>query len=160
MTNQASSEKPGKGPPSGATLVPTRYAYVLGMPAFGGHVSNFLTASGETETAGASTVQAKHAPSVDSDVVKLLLNQNQDDRNRITTLEREVAELRDVVGLKEPEIRSVSRAQAKKEIKAYFEKHDGETVFPSDVAEALTLDYDLVVELIDELETNGQIAKA
>ena len=130
------------------------------MHALGDSVRNFLKTSGETETTGAGTIQVRHAPSVDSDVVKLLLLQNQDDRNRIATIERELAELREVVGLKEPEIRSVSRSQAKKEIKAYFEKNDGETVFPSDVAEALALDYDVVVDLVDELETKGQIAKA
>lgn len=97
---------------------------------------------------------------LDSHVMKLLLTQNRDDRDRIAALEGEVAELRTAVGLEEPEIRSISPVQGKKEIKAYFEKHDGETVFPSDVAEALALDYDLVVELVNELETKGQIGKA
>lgn len=160
MPDQASSEKPGNGKSGGATLAPTRYGHILGMPASTGSVSAFLMASGETETAGTSTVQARHAPSVDIDVVNLLLRQNQDDRNRITTLEREVAELRNAVGLASPEVREISRAQAIKEIKSYFEQHDGETLFPSDLSEALDLDYDLVVELIDKLETKGQIAKA
>jgi DNA-binding MarR family transcriptional regulator len=48
---------------------------------------------------------------------------------------------------------------AKQEIKAYFEKRHGETVYPSDVADELNLDYDSAVRLIGELEQDGSVAR-
>ncbi len=55
------------------------------------------------------------------------------------------------------EIRDITREQAKAEIKAYFESHHGETIYPSDIMENLHLDYDLIWELCDELEKEGKI---
>lgn len=55
------------------------------------------------------------------------------------------------------EIRDLSREQAKKEVRAFFKAHHGETIYPSDVMEALSLDYDLVYEICEELEQEGKI---
>lgn len=55
------------------------------------------------------------------------------------------------------EIRDIPREQAKAEIKAYFESHHGESIYPSDIMENLRLDYDLIGELCDELEKEGKI---
>ena len=84
----------------------------------------------------------------------------QRDRERIETLEREVAELREAVGLDRPAPRKVSKTQAKREIRAHFAQHDGQVVYPSDIAEDLNLDYDLVSVAINELEKEGRVSKA
>jgi len=55
------------------------------------------------------------------------------------------------------EIREIPRDQAKEEIRAFFKAHDGETIYPSDVMEALSLDYDLVYEICEELEKEGMV---
>jgi len=53
-------------------------------------------------------------------------------------------------------LRSIPRAQARKEILELFKKSKG-PLFYSDIAEQLSLDLELVVELCNELETSGQI---
>lgn len=53
----------------------------------------------------------------------------------------------------------ISEDSAKQAIKAYFEARHGDTVYPSDVADALNLDYDNVVRLIGELERDGRVAR-
>ena len=40
-----------------------------------------------------------------------------------------------------------------------FEEHSNESIYPSDVSEALNLDYDLVMHVIELLENEGRIAK-
>ena len=55
------------------------------------------------------------------------------------------------------EIREIPRDQAKEEIRAFFKAHDGEAIYPSDVMEALSLDYDLVYEICEELEKEGMV---
>ena len=54
-------------------------------------------------------------------------------------------------------IREIPREQAKEEVRAFFKAHHGETIYPSDVMEALSLDYDLVYEICEELEQEGKI---
>jgi cell division protein FtsB len=54
-------------------------------------------------------------------------------------------------------IREIPKDQAKEEIRAFFKKHDGEAIYPSDVMEALYLDYDLVYEICEELEKEGMV---
>ncbi|MBM4275932.1 MAG: hypothetical protein FJ134_15955 [Deltaproteobacteria bacterium] len=55
------------------------------------------------------------------------------------------------------EIREIPREQAKKEVRAFFEAHHGKAIYPSDVMEALALDYDLVYEICEELEKEGAV---
>lgn len=55
------------------------------------------------------------------------------------------------------EIREIPREQAKEEVRAFFKAHHGETIYPSDVMEALSLDYDLVYEICEELEQEEKI---
>ena len=55
------------------------------------------------------------------------------------------------------EIREIPREQAKEDIRAFFKAHHGEAIYPSDVMEALSLDYDLVYEICEELEQEGKI---
>ena len=46
------------------------------------------------------------------------------------------------------------------EILEYFESHDGETIYPSDLAEELRIDYDVVCSVIDALAADGEITEA
>jgi hypothetical protein len=76
----------------------------------------------------------------------------------ITTLKEKIAAMQATNSAKEFfEIRDIPREQAKAEIKAYFESHHGEAIYPSDIMEDLRLDYDLIGELCDELEKKGKI---
>ncbi len=112
---------------------------------------------------GTLTLRAFFSPgAADSlEMIHAVVEQNrQRDRERIESLEREVAELRVAVGLDHPTPRKVSKTQTKKEIRAYFAQHDGQVVYPSDIAENLTLDYDLVLVAINELEKEGKVTKA
>ena len=54
--------------------------------------------------------------------------------------------------------RAISDDDARKEIKGYFEELHGETIYPSDIADALNLEYEMVVRLIQELCDAGEIA--
>ena len=53
------------------------------------------------------------------------------------------------------EIREIGREQAKSEIVDLFST--GETLYYSDIADRLSLDYDMVVEICRELESEGAI---
>ena len=111
---------------------------------------------------GTLTLRAFFSPgSADSlEMIHAVVEQNrQRDRERIESLEREVAELRAAVGLDRPAPRKVSKTQTKKEIRAYFAQHDGQVVYPSDIVEDLNLDYDLVLVAINDLEKEGKVAK-
>ena len=81
------------------------------------------------------------------------------DRERIEVLEQEVAELREAVGLDRPAPRNVSKAQAKKEIRGYFAKHDGELIYPDDIADDLNLEMQQVIEICEALAEEGKIAR-
>jgi len=55
--------------------------------------------------------------------------------------------------------RSAPDGETKVAIKTYFESRHGKTVYPSDVADELRIEYARAVRLIEELETDGQIAR-
>ena len=50
------------------------------------------------------------------------------------------------------ELRKISYKQAKKEIREYFEKHDGEALDAGNVQEDLRIDIADVLPILDELE--------
>jgi hypothetical protein len=58
------------------------------------------------------------------------------------------------------ELRDIPRKKAKTEIARFFKQHHGEVIYPSDVAEALSLNYLLVEEIIKELIDDGEIKRA
>jgi hypothetical protein len=60
----------------------------------------------------------------------------------------------------ELELRDLRDDEAKREIKAYFEEHHGETLYPDEVAKALRLDVLQVIHLCQELAREQQIAEA
>lgn len=47
----------------------------------------------------------------------------------------------------------------KARVKAYFEEHDGETLYPDDVAEALDLDLLTAIEICESLVREGRLAR-
>lgn len=55
------------------------------------------------------------------------------------------------------DVRDIPREQAKEEVRAFFKDHHGKAIYPSDVMEALSLDYDLVYEICEELEREGAV---
>ena len=55
------------------------------------------------------------------------------------------------------EFREIPRDQAKEEVRAFFKAHHGETIYPSDIMNTLSLDYNLVYEICEELEQEGEI---
>lgn len=55
-------------------------------------------------------------------------------------------------------LRSIPREQAKEEIMELLDKSD--KLYYSDVAEALKLDLELIVELVEELEAEGKVGEA
>ena len=55
------------------------------------------------------------------------------------------------------DLRDIPRAQAKDEIRAFFQEHKGEEIYPSDIMAALCLDYELISEICHELEQDGKI---
>ena len=55
------------------------------------------------------------------------------------------------------ECRNISKEEAKKEIKAYFEEHHGENFYASDIEDNLGIEYDLVMEIFEELESEREI---
>ncbi len=95
------------------------------------------------------------------EMIHAVVEQNrQRDRERIGALEREVAELRDAVGLGRPMSRKVSDQRAKKEIVTYFSKHRGGSFDPDEIAQALNLDLSQTVKLCRELASEGEIVEA
>jgi hypothetical protein len=54
-------------------------------------------------------------------------------------------------------LRDIPRDQAKKEIKEYFEAHHGENLYSHNITEALSIDLETVEDVLEEMETDGQI---
>lgn len=72
-----------------------------------------------------------------------------------------VSELEKTTGVLAPvQLRDLSDENAKLEIKSFFEKHHGKTLFPDEVADALDLDVLQVIRLCRELAGEGEIAEA
>lgn len=83
--------------------------------------------------------------------------------DRLRALEATVASLQFERVLKTAAVvqtRALSAKETKAEIKAYFEENHGNTIYPSDVADALAFEYDTVVRMIEELESDGEITQA
>ncbi len=72
-----------------------------------------------------------------------------------------ISKLEKATGVLAPvQLRDLSDEDAKLEIKSFFEKHHGKTLFPDEVADALDLDVLQVIRLCRELEGGGEIAEA
>ena len=98
--------------------------------------------------------------SVPVDIFRQALHENLSLRQEVRVLKNQVAQLMSAVGLDQPESRKIKKSEAKREVAAYFEAHPDQTIYPSDVTAALNLEYDLVLDVIEQLENEGQVAKA
>lgn len=60
--------------------------------------------------------------------------------------------------IKIAELRAISKTQAKKEIITYLDAHD--QAYPSEIGDALGIDYDLVWTILKELKKAGEVQSA
>jgi transposase len=54
-------------------------------------------------------------------------------------------------------LRDIPYDQAREEIKKYFEAHHGENLYSHDITKALCIDIEMVDNIIEKLEREGQI---
>jgi hypothetical protein len=83
-----------------------------------------------------------------------------DIQKNLHDLEHKVAILAHQINEQEPliiELREITHAQAKQEINEYFKSHHGETIHSYHMTEALKIEVELVEEILEELEKEGQI---
>ncbi len=83
-------------------------------------------------------------------------SQIQDLRDRVSALEEQVAVLLDLSRVEVVELRDIGREQAKSEIVELFGTTEGHLYF-SDIQAKLGIDYDMVVEICQELIDEGAI---
>jgi hypothetical protein len=86
---------------------------------------------------------------------------------RINEIEKEVKALKNMLikinGCFAPEeseiihLRDIPCDQAREEIKKYFEAHHGENLYSHDITKALCIDLEMVDDVLEELEREGQI---
>lgn len=83
--------------------------------------------------------------------------ENADLKAENTALKEKVAAMKTNSAEKMLQLREIPRDQAKEEIRKFFQDHHGESIYPSDILQALHLDYDLIYEICEELEKEGKI---
>ncbi len=96
---------------------------------------------------------------VDVDHLGTLLDPYQAITDEINELKKEVAQLKSAIEPEPPQIREISDAKAKSEVRAFFNEHDGEVIYPDDVAEVLNIDLMQAVRVCDALAKEGKIAQ-
>ncbi len=89
-----------------------------------------------------------------TDVINQMRDEVNDLKERVAELEAQVEALSSAAG-KLVMIRTIDRAEAKREIHNLFES--GETLYYSDFVQRLGLDISVVVELCKELESEGEV---
>ena len=90
--------------------------------------------------------------------VGTLLKAYQAITDEINELKTEIALLKNAIEPEPPKIRAISDAKAKSEVRAFFKEHDGEVIYPDDVAEVLNIDLMQAVRVCDALAKEGKIA--
>ena len=90
--------------------------------------------------------------------VGALLKAYQAITDEINELKTEIAQLKNAIEPEPPQIREISDAKAKSEVRAFFKEHDGEVIYPDDVAEALNIDLMQAVRVCEALTKEGKIA--
>lgn len=100
--------------------------------------------------------------SIVQDQLSELLREQEELKSMVGQLTAQVSALRSelIKATAESEVRSLPDVEARREIKEYFTTNHGLDIFPSDVAEALNLDYETVTRLLGELENDGEIARS
>lgn len=109
-----------------------------------------------TQSTGASQPQivVAHDIGMEADVRSV--------QKEVESLKQEIAEMKALLegpGTAEPvfELREVSYEDAKREIKQYFEAHHGESIDAGDLQEALGIDIQMVIQICQDIERDGQI---
>ena len=109
-----------------------------------------------TQTTGATQPQivVAHDIAMEADVRSV--------QKEVESIKQEIAEMKAILeglGTAEPvfELREVSYEDAKREIKQYFEAHHGESIDAGDLQEALGIDIQMVIQICQDLERDGQI---
>ncbi len=77
---------------------------------------------------------------------------------RISVLEKILTDFVSQSASQMPEPRQLDDAEAKFEIKAHFETHDGESIDADDIARALNIDLGVSMRLLEEMCEEGLIA--
>ena len=95
---------------------------------------------------------------VNVDYPGTLLDAYQARTDEINELKNEVAQLKKAIEPEPLQIREISDAKAKSEVRAFFKEHDGEEIYPDDVAEVLNIDLMQAVRVCDALAKEGKIA--
>lgn len=80
--------------------------------------------------------------------------------NEVRSLRTIVGELQNQSNSAVYEITGMSDREAKVAIAQYFKDHDGDAIYPSDVASALKLDYQQTKSVMDDLVREGAIVPA
>lgn len=93
------------------------------------------------------------------DHLGMLLKSHQAITNEINELKKEIAQLKNAIEPEPAKIRAISDAKAKSEVRAFFKEHDGEVIYPDDVAEVLNIDLMQAVRVCDALAKEGKIAQ-
>jgi predicted Rossmann fold nucleotide-binding protein DprA/Smf involved in DNA uptake len=86
---------------------------------------------------------------------------------RINEIEKEVKALKEMIiqinRCFDPEesvvihLRDIPRDQAREEIKRYFEAHHRENLYSHDITKALSIDLEMVDDVLEEMEREGKI---
>jgi hypothetical protein len=82
-------------------------------------------------------------------------------RSAVQILSEKLASIDDAAGSnsRRRKVSKMTDDAARSKIKDFFEARHGETLYPSDVADDIGLDYERAVRLIHELEENGQVTR-
>lgn len=94
---------------------------------------------------------------VDVDHLGMLFRAHQAITAEMNELKREIAQLKNAIEPEPLQIREISDAKAKSEVRAFFNEHDGELIYPDDVAEVLNIDLMQAVRVCDALAKEGKI---
>lgn len=123
-------------------------------------VNPFLTLlTQRIESTSFYLLQDQVVAGVDVDHLGMLFEAHQALADEINELKKEIAQLKIAIEPEPPQIREISDAKAKSEVRAFFNEHDGEVIYPDDVAEVLNIDLMQAVRVCDALAKEGKIAR-
>jgi len=78
-------------------------------------------------------------------------------RSEVSKLEKELDEIKRANKPHLIVLREISREDAKKEILGLLDNLKGEQIYPSDIADKLSIDFLMVMDILDELEKEEEI---
>lgn len=76
-------------------------------------------------------------------------------KDRVDGMERKID--LSPVSIRIVEVRETTVEEAKEKILEYYKKHEGESVYPDDVADELGLDLKIVMQAVEELINEGKL---